>query len=794
MHTTQSSPAFPYFVQEMRPQLPRPHFSSSAQTRNNADHDPFRLSGAFFNATPLSLHPPNLGANTNNLPSTTFNMPYNANINPIPNNADPNHITSAFNDNFFGNPESCFRPLGVNLHQTQSTALESNASPLSHLSGALNTKGKESPISASRRTEKIRRLQMPGILVLINVSNFEVGGARAAARLYPHLSANKLSYARLLNLIASPDSTFSNRQIVSAHAIISQNTFTQQVAGLTITAPPLRNSQHVERSADHSLVRLMTQEFEGVHLLGCAPQRTFCVVAASDDCIDVVRHARFSGCDVELWFWLDSNVVPTIWAMEMSFEHDNIGALRIYDLHQSFLFLLGVHDHPPKPVTPAVLSHPHTYPNSSSALIINSSIDTSAMSYSLPVSGEMQQGKAMQKQSLSAQLALPSHVWEYRSFIQQAQNKSSTSSSPYCTGRPTIESTELPGGFARTLSSTVSQLQRQGLGNLQQKSSSSSEKCTTSKKNGDCCFTEDKESRNDCSNYIDGPSPNASPTNSNSSIRENGGLHGLCSRPLTMRKTKSQAPPLPSGLLFLEGTPPPSSSSTSSSSLTNDPADSPSPPKLWASGTFLPNTNGIVSEPLLASSPTDSYATFSKRHRNIDQNWRSGGRPPENEIELVDGLRKVNRDSVSLDQNDDTGDSNEENGRISASFRTLSSKSPKQSGVGSRGRCTYREFCNRRQCNGTHTRAELIYFSRFGGRAKYCIGKQKMCARGATCDGRKRRSGVCSFLHQGELPFCAACLGSHGEGTCSFDREKPLSEGDAAQLINSGCLVPINAR
>lgn len=110
------------------------------------------------------------------------------------------------------------------------------------------------------------------------------------------------------------------------------------------------------------------------------------------------------------------------------------------------------------------------------------------------------------------------------------------------------------------------------------------------------------------------------------------------------------------------------------------------------------------------------------------------------------------------------------------------------------GRCTYREFCNRRQCNGLHSEVELSYFSKWGGRGRYCVGKQKLCARGMSCDGRRRRSGVCSFLHRGELPFCAACLACHAGGVCEVDRDVTISETQATNLVTAGCLVPLNAR
>lgn len=244
-----------------------------------------------------------------------------------------------------------------------------------------------SPSDSSHRAQKLRRLQSPGVVVLIDASNLETEGQKLAWEL-AHGRAGRdeswrIRYDHLLTLIAKRGdlaSTTKPRDIIDAHCISSErhlvrNRFvpgrkTWARLGITFTIPSSRNfvppRQHprhrppvnsspqrtepsdssytrAEKAVDHTLVRIMTQEFEGLQLLypnrQDRPRRTIALVAGDFDYVDVVEQARLSGCNVEMWYWTGRTSMSTQWIREESKRHDALGTLSFYDLRDHFEFL-----------------------------------------------------------------------------------------------------------------------------------------------------------------------------------------------------------------------------------------------------------------------------------------------------------------------------------------------------------------------------------------------------------------------------------------------------------------------
>lgn len=104
----------------------------------------------------------------------------------------------------------------------------------------------------------------------------------------------------------------------------------------------------MEKAVDHTLVRIMTQEFEGLQLLHPnrkdRPRRTVALVAGDFDYVDVVEQARLSGCDVEMWYWTGRASLSTQWIREESRRHDALGTFTFYDLREHFDFLTAKDD------------------------------------------------------------------------------------------------------------------------------------------------------------------------------------------------------------------------------------------------------------------------------------------------------------------------------------------------------------------------------------------------------------------------------------------------------------------
>lgn len=131
---------------------------------------------------------------------------------------------------------------------------------------------------------------------------------------------------------------------------------------------------------------------------------------------------------------------------------------------------------------------------------------------------------------------------------------------------------------------------------------------------------------------------------------------------------------------------------------------------------------------------------------------------------------------------------------ITEDIRTLciddigeSSSSRTVTGIGGRGRCARREFCADVGCRFGHTQTEREAIASRNGRLH--LGKQRPCAGGRRCASNVRRAGVCGFLHDGEVPFCAACLGQHEVPVCTVERSEVADSVTVAELVALGCLV-----
>lgn len=221
---------------------------------------------------------------------------------------------------------------------------------------------------------KIRRLNASGVFILIDASNFELEGQKLSHQLRFRKAGVDPSwrphYGKLISLISSNLEQNTSRDIVATHVISSEgmlarNQFspgrnTWKRLGITFTIPNSRNYPNAKRNGedeaftrgekgvDQTLVRIMTQEFEGLHLLHGdsrkRPKRTFALVAGDFDYVDVVEQARLSGNDVEIWYWTGRKAMSTQWVREESRRHDRIGTLTFHDLREHFQSLTAILD------------------------------------------------------------------------------------------------------------------------------------------------------------------------------------------------------------------------------------------------------------------------------------------------------------------------------------------------------------------------------------------------------------------------------------------------------------------
>lgn len=690
----------------------------------------------------------------------------------------------------------------------------SNTPPLSDNMNENSASSCSSSVLRSRHADRFRRLQTPGLMIFIHADNFERNAEKVTSRFYSSMHASEISYSRLLNLISISCRSSIARNIVATHSVTAKDSSARKSEPfLTVTTPTSSSPQQGERATDICMARLLTQEFEGVHLLGCAHQRVFCVVSIDQDYVDVIRHARFSGCDVELWFWLTSDNLSPVWTSELSLQHDNIGSLRIHILNPHLPYLTGVEDKP-KIFTDNGLTYNtfsssfiqnvdigHAYKDRPSQVNFSSKASPSTMpTPSLPVSTQhplytydsMHSKRMTMDRQLHSHAPLPTSVWSgYQTFItQNAQSISPPSSKLLPSFNPFKHTADRPSASNISLSSGLSDIStvQSAHDTMSGKSAPFPEPHPTATVREGMLFNDFRSNGISCNKTSGREIPvsqNPSPTDSDSPKLERDVYKKLTDFTITGNVLLPMIPQLPSDLLCTEDSAP-VAGSTTPTSPTNDPADSPSPQINTAFASSVPDYRQgqghratLMNGSAFVSDSNQSYG---------DQRWCIKAPTNTDNAECSDKIRSA----IKL-EDDDTENEIRQNIYEGDSTSSSGISKPKTH-ISSRGRCTYREFCNRRQCNGSHTKAELAYFSRYGGRAKYCLGKQKLCARGATCDGRKRRSGVCSFLHQGELPFCASCLGSHSDGACDVERNKTISENEAAQLVIVGCLVPVTTR
>lgn len=551
-----------------------------------------------------------------------------------------------------------------------------------------------------------------------------------------------ISYTGLLTLLSTSAHTLPARPIVTAHLIS------------TLTVPPVGTSSlivHSSSSVVPTLVRILAQESEGVHLIARATCRSFTlVVSPSMDYLDIVRHARFSGCDVDLWHLADP---PSEWAAEASVAHENVGALRLHDIRPYLSLVTTSHGD-----TQIFTSLPFLFGDGSLASPTSVLSDTT-LAHAAPtqpiggISPTDSDGVApiaawmIEKDfDLHFRHSLPTDLLAEGDTPPPSRLSQATASPPSSPPEPPTDSPparlSIPPGLG------VSELAGIVSGSILTPDPLST-KLTSSTGlvalDGRKCSRLDMEWRRPIlctegltsTNCITSGVGSAMPA---SNITNTGNQNGV------MSTRRDQFVHL---------------------GLSND-------DKSMELGCNESQKHGVGN-----ASSSGSTGSIQAVESSSSSSCGSGG-----------DIMNINKTMNNLNLINERMERSRVAPVAASSVTARTVNRAKQRG----GRCTYREFCNRRQCNGGHNEMELAYFSKWGGRGRFCVGKQKLCARGMSCDGRRRRSGVCSFLHRGELPFCAACLGCHGGGVCEIERNTTITENQASTLISAGCIVPLNTR
>lgn len=610
------------------------------------------------------------------------------------------------------------------FHTSSSTNIDSSLS--NH-----NISSPSADVIPLRHADKLRRLQTPGVVILIDVDALQ--NALPIALNAAFSISSTISYTTLLTLLSTSAHTHPARSVVTAHLISSIPIPNAVSAGLSV---------HSTAVVVPTLVRILAQESEGVQLIARATNRSFTlVIPPSLHYLDIVRHARFSGCDVDLWHLSDP---PSEWTAEASVAHENVGALRLHDI-RPFLSLISTSDDALQPL-PSIPSLP---PDGSLASPTSVLSDTT-LAHNLqmqPIGGvsptdsdsmaPLTTWMTERDLDLHFRHSLPTDLLVEGDTPPPSQSSQGTASPPSSPPEPPTDSPPVSKATVGASQST-SCIPVPSIGK-----SFLPDNITAINGRGRSRF--DTEWRR---------------------------------QPLTGSDALSKSQHVSTGL-------PATSMPLISFNQFGDksvrrlrPVRDPVAIKERLADMGPPSTQGPNVGNTMRSASSGSIQAAGSTSSSCNG---SGGGGSANE-----NGHSNNADKSTKERTD--------NGRnLTAMPPPVVSKAPgklKHKG----GRCTYREFCNRRQCNGIHNEVELGYFAKWGGRGRYCVGKQKLCARGMSCDGRRRRSGVCSFLHRGELPFCAACLGCHAGGVCETDRDVAISEAQATNLVTAGCLVPLNAR
>lgn len=667
--------------------------------------------------TPWTTISPTAVSNTSNTSNThnPFNVP------PLQPSSSPSPLVSS---------ASLHQPFHFDIaHFHTSSPLNIDTSLSNH-----NFPSPPADVIPIRHADKLRRLQTPGVVILIDGDALQ--NALSIALTASFSISSTISYTTLLTLLSTTAHTHPARSVVTAHLISSMPVPNAGSAGLTV---------HSAAVVVPTLVRILAQESEGVQLIARATNRSFTlVIPPALHYLDIVRHARFSGCDVDLWHLSDP---PSEWTAEASVAHENVGALRLHDI-RPFLSLISISDGSSQPL----VSIPSVPPDGSLAsptsvlsdTTLAHNIQTQAIGGISPTDSDSMAPLAswMTERDLDLHFrhSLPTDLLVEGDTPPPSQSSQATASPPSPPEPPT-DSPPVSKAIVGASKSTA---------------------------------------------FI------AVPTGSKSLLPDN--ISGMNGRGRSRLDSDWRRQTLTGGNGL---------GNTSHSSNSLGGASIP-PVSLNQLGDKSVRRLRCVRDAVVIKDRLMNIGPSSTQGTNIGNTTRSGssgsaraGGSCSSSCNGSGGGGSGNEDG-NCNNADKSSKERADNARTLGSVGTviasIASKSAggklKQKG----GRCTYREFCNRRQCNGIHNEVELAYFAKWGGRGRYCVGKQKLCARGMSCDGRRRRSGVCSFLHRGELPFCAACLGCHAGGVCEMDRDMAISEAQATNLVTAGCLVPLNAR
>lgn len=138
--------------------------------------------------------------------------------------------------------------------------------------------------------------------------------------------------SRLLHLLRTAGYTMLPRRLLAAH-VIDANPHSD-------LSPPVHVIPIVsgdETIASQVVVRVLSQEAEGVYLLGTGMTRTFAVVMKCPP-VDIVRVARLAGCAVELWM---TDPPSEMWQEEAAVQAPGLGKLMVGDLSTFARFLVA---------------------------------------------------------------------------------------------------------------------------------------------------------------------------------------------------------------------------------------------------------------------------------------------------------------------------------------------------------------------------------------------------------------------------------------------------------------------